>query len=146
MPCGNEYFQPAYWVKQMAEGQVVGLPWEYTLGQTLFVTKIYASPATNDEENLGPVSMLKPWLLDLLSGPAIHFGALLKHIKSKDNWGWLGKYYTTGSSNIIPLTFASKSTTWRPNSTGSNRPSWQAKNDWSWHASNDQPMTCMCSA
>jgi hypothetical protein len=26
MPCGNGYFQAAYWVKQLAEGQVMGLP------------------------------------------------------------------------------------------------------------------------
>jgi hypothetical protein len=87
IPCGDGYFQPVYWVKQMAKGQVVGLPQEYTLGQTPFVMKIYVSLAEGNEDNLGPVNTLKPWLLDLLSGLAVHFGMLLKHVKTTSNWG-----------------------------------------------------------
>jgi hypothetical protein len=75
----------------MAEGQVAGLPQKYTLGQTPFVTEIYAMPTASNEDNLGPVSALKPWLLDLLRGPAVHFRMLLKYVETHDNWGMVGE-------------------------------------------------------
>jgi hypothetical protein len=46
IPMGDGEHQQAYWVKQLAEGQVAGLPREYIPGQTPFVTKVYTSPAT----------------------------------------------------------------------------------------------------
>jgi hypothetical protein len=75
----------------MAEGQVTGLPWEYILGQTPFVTEIYATPADSDEDNLGLISVLKPWLLELLKGPAVHFRMLLKYVKTHERWGMVGE-------------------------------------------------------
>jgi hypothetical protein len=69
----------------MAEGQVAGLPQEYTPGQTPFVTEIYTAPMASNEDNLGPVSLLKPWILKLLKGPAVYFGALLKYIETHES-------------------------------------------------------------
>jgi hypothetical protein len=43
IPTGDGDHQQAYWVKQLAKGQVAGLPREYILGQTPFVTEVYAS-------------------------------------------------------------------------------------------------------
>jgi hypothetical protein len=85
VPCGEGEFQQAYWVKQLVEGQVAGLPWEYTLGQTLFVTKVYTSPAKGQEDTMGPIHSLLSWLLALLTGPAAHYGMLLKHVEATNN-------------------------------------------------------------
>jgi hypothetical protein len=75
----------------LAEGQVAGLPQEYVPGQTLFVTEIYASPAKGQEDIMGPVHVLPNWLLSLLIGPATHYGMLLKHVETVNNWGVVGK-------------------------------------------------------
>jgi hypothetical protein len=78
---GDGDHQQAYWVKQLAEGQVIGLPKEYVLGQTPFVTEVYASPAAGQEDVMGPVHAMPGWLWSLLTGPAAHYGTLLKHIE-----------------------------------------------------------------
>jgi hypothetical protein len=62
IPMGDREHQQAYWVKQLAEGQVAGLPREYVLGQTLFVTEVYASPAAGQEDVLGPIHAMPGWL------------------------------------------------------------------------------------
>jgi hypothetical protein len=80
-----------YWVKQLVEGQVAGLPWEYILGQTPFVTEVYASPALGQEDVMGPVHSLPEWLWLLLTGPAAHYAMLLKHIKVTNDWGVVSK-------------------------------------------------------
>jgi hypothetical protein len=77
--------QPAYWVKQLMERQVVGLPREYVPGQTPFVTEVYASPAAGQEDIMGPVHLMPRWLWGLLTGPAAHYGMLLKHVKAINN-------------------------------------------------------------
>jgi hypothetical protein len=91
IPTGNGEHQQAYWVKQLAEGQVTGLPREYVLGQTPFVTEVYASPAAGQEDILGPVHAMLGWLWSLLTGPAAHYGMLLKHVKVTNDWGMVGK-------------------------------------------------------
>jgi hypothetical protein len=91
IPCGDGYFQAAYWVKQLAEGQVAGLPQEYTPGQTPFITKVYTVPIKGQKDNMGPVHMLPYWLLAILTGPATHYGMLLKHIEVTNNWGVVGE-------------------------------------------------------
>jgi hypothetical protein len=45
IPIGDGEHQQVYWVKQLAEGQVAGLPWEYVPRQTPFVTEVYTSLA-----------------------------------------------------------------------------------------------------
>jgi hypothetical protein len=55
IPTGDGEHQQAYWVKQLAKGQVAGLPREYVPGQTPFVTEVYASPAAGQKDILGPV-------------------------------------------------------------------------------------------
>jgi hypothetical protein len=62
IPVGDENHQQAYWVKQLAEGQVAGLPQEYIPGQTPFVTEVYASLAQGQEDVMGPVHSLPGWL------------------------------------------------------------------------------------
>jgi hypothetical protein len=91
IPTGNGEHQQAYWVKQLAEGQVAGLPREYVLGQTPFVTEVYASPAAGQEDVLGPVHAMLGWLWSLLMGPAAHYGTLLKHVEVTNDWGVVGE-------------------------------------------------------
>jgi hypothetical protein len=81
IPIRDGEHQQAYWVKQLAEGQVAGLPREYVPGQTPFVTEVYASLATGQEDVLGPVHAMLGWLWALLTGPAAHYSMLLKHIE-----------------------------------------------------------------
>jgi hypothetical protein len=86
IPIGDGECQQVYWVKQLAEGQVVGLPQEYTPGQTPFITEVYASLAHEErEDTIGPVHALPNWLLSLLIGPATHYSMLLKHIEAINN-------------------------------------------------------------
>jgi hypothetical protein len=87
IPTGDRDHQQAYWVKQLAEGQVAGLPREYVPGQTPFVTEVYASPAVGQEDVMGPIHTMPGWLWSLLTGPAAHYGTLLKHIKVTNDWG-----------------------------------------------------------
>jgi hypothetical protein len=87
IPIGDGEHQQAYWVKQLAEGQVVGLPQEYVPGQTPFVTEVYASPAQGQEDIMGPVHALPSWLYSLLVEPTAHYGTLLKHVEAINDWG-----------------------------------------------------------
>jgi hypothetical protein len=91
IPMGDGEHQQAYWVKQLAEGQVAGLPREYVPGQTPFVTEVYASSAAGQEDVLGPVHAMPGWLWSLLTGPATHYGTLLKHVEVTNNWGMVGE-------------------------------------------------------
>jgi hypothetical protein len=91
IPMGDGEHQQAYWVKQLAEGQVAGLPREYVLGQTPFVTEVYASPAVGQEDVLGPVHAMPGWLWSLLTGPTAHYGTLLKHVEVTGDWGVVGE-------------------------------------------------------
>jgi hypothetical protein len=91
IPTGDREHQQAYWVKQLAEGQVAGLPREYISGQTPFVTEVYASPASGQEDILGPIHAMPGWLWSLLTGPAAHYGTLLKHIEVTNDWGMVGE-------------------------------------------------------
>jgi hypothetical protein len=84
---GDGDHQQAYWVKQLAEGQVAGLPREYVPGQTPFVTEVYASLATGQEDVMGPVHTMPGWLWLLLTGPTTHYGTLLKHVEVTNDWG-----------------------------------------------------------
>jgi hypothetical protein len=70
---------------------VAGLLWEYTPGQTPFITEIYAVPVKGDEDNLGPVHSLPHWLLAILTRPATHYGTLLKQVEAINNWGVMGE-------------------------------------------------------
>jgi hypothetical protein len=91
IPTGDEDHQQAYWVKQLAEGQVAGLPREYVPGQTPFVTEVYASPAMGQEDVMGHVHAMPGWLWLLLIGPAAHYGMLLKHVEVTNDWGVVGE-------------------------------------------------------
>jgi hypothetical protein len=91
IPTGDGEHQQAYWVKQLAKGQVAGLPQEYVPGQTPFVTEVYASPAVGQEDVMGPVHAMLGWLWSLLTGPATHYGTLLKHVKVTNDWGVVGE-------------------------------------------------------
>jgi hypothetical protein len=91
IPMGDRDYQQAYWVKQLAEGQVAGLPREYVLGQTPFVMEVYASLAAGQEDVIGPVHAMPGWLWLLLTGPAAHYGTLLKHVEVTNNWGVVGE-------------------------------------------------------
>jgi hypothetical protein len=52
---------------------------------------INTAPAASDEDNLGPVSSLKPWILELLKRPAVYFGTLFKHVETHKSWGVVGE-------------------------------------------------------
>jgi hypothetical protein len=70
---------------------VAGLPREYVPGQTPFVTEVYASLAVGQEDILGPVHTMLGWLWSLLTGPATHYGMLLKHVEVTNDWGMVGE-------------------------------------------------------
>jgi hypothetical protein len=59
---GDGKHQQAYWVKQLADGQVAGLPREYILGQTPFIMEVYASSVLGQEDVIGPVHAMPEWL------------------------------------------------------------------------------------
>jgi hypothetical protein len=109
IPTGDGEHQQAYWVKQLAEGQVAGLPREYIPGQTPFVTEVYASLATGQEDVLGPVHAMPGWLWSLLTGPATHYSTLLSMLKSRTTGGWSKKSSDSDSSSIIYWTSTSES-------------------------------------
>jgi hypothetical protein len=75
----------------LAKGQVAGLPQEYVPGQTPFVTEVYASSATGQEDVVGPIHAMPRWLWSLLMGPAAHYGMLLKHVEVTNDWGLVGE-------------------------------------------------------
>jgi hypothetical protein len=87
IPMGDRDHQQAYWVKQLAKGQVAGLPREYVSGQTPFVTEVYASLAVGQEDVMGPIHAMPGWLWSLLTGPTAHYGTLLKHVEVTNDWG-----------------------------------------------------------
>jgi hypothetical protein len=91
IPVRDGEHQQVYWVKQLAEGQVAGLPWEYIPGQTLYVTEVYASPAQGQEDVMGLVHSMPGWLWAILTEPATHYGTLLKHVKVTGDWGAVGE-------------------------------------------------------
>jgi hypothetical protein len=91
IPMGDGDHQQAYWVKQLAEGQVAGLPREYIPGQTPFVTEVYASPVAGQEDVMGPVHAMPGWLWSLLMGPAAQYSTLLKHVEVTNDWGVVGE-------------------------------------------------------
>jgi hypothetical protein len=91
IPTGDGEHQQAYWVKQLAKGQVAGLPQEYVPGQTPFVTEVYASLAAGQEDVMGPIHAMPGWLWSILTGPAAHYGTLLKHIEVTNDWGVVGE-------------------------------------------------------
>jgi hypothetical protein len=91
IPTGDSKHQQAYWVKQLAEGQMAGLPREYISRQTPFVIEVYTFPAAGQEDVLGPIHAMPGWLWSLLTGPAAHYGTLLKHIKVTNDWGMVGE-------------------------------------------------------
>jgi hypothetical protein len=87
IPMGDGDYQQVYWVKQLAEGQVAGLPREYVPGQTPFVMEVYASPTIGQEDIMGPIHAMPGWLWLLLMGPATQYSMLLKHIEVTNDWG-----------------------------------------------------------
>jgi hypothetical protein len=91
IPTGDGDHQQAYWVKQLAKGQVAGLPREYVPRQTPFVTEVYASLAAGQEDVMGPIHAMPGWLWSLLTGPAAHYGTLLKHVEVTNDWGVVGE-------------------------------------------------------
>jgi hypothetical protein len=91
IPMGDGDHQQAYWVKQLAKGQVARLPREYVPEQTPFVTEVYASLATGQEDIMGPIHTMPGWLWSLLTGPATHYGTLLKQVEVTNNWGVVGE-------------------------------------------------------
>jgi hypothetical protein len=47
--------------------------------------EIYATLSKGEEDNMGPVHSLPHWLLAILTGPATHYGTLLKHVEATNN-------------------------------------------------------------
>jgi hypothetical protein len=91
IPTGDSDHQQAYWVKQLAKGQVAGLPREYVPGQTPFVTEVYTSLVAGQEDIIGPIHAMPGWLWSLLTGPAAHYGTLLKHVEVTNDWRVVGE-------------------------------------------------------
>jgi hypothetical protein len=70
---------------------VAGLPQEYIAGQTPFVTEVYTFPNVGQEDVMGLVHLMPGWLWGLLTGPAAHYGMLLKHVEVTNDWGVVGE-------------------------------------------------------
>jgi hypothetical protein len=48
--------------------------------------EVYASPAVG-QDVMGPIHAMPGWLWSLLTGPAAHYGTLLKHVEVTNDWG-----------------------------------------------------------
>jgi hypothetical protein len=56
-----------------------------------YITKVYASPVQGQEDIMGPVHAMPRWLWAILTGPAAHYGTLLKHVEVTSDWGVVSK-------------------------------------------------------
>jgi hypothetical protein len=86
IPIQDGMWQPAYWVKQLPDGRVAGLPKEHGPDEVPWVQQIYATPYDNGDDDY--VVLPTPhWLLELLKGPAVAYATLEKAAREDGDWG-----------------------------------------------------------
>jgi hypothetical protein len=85
IPVEDGYFQPAWWVKQLADGRVVGLLKLHELDQTPHIAKVYAE-CDGDDDDENPVLPMPPWVLALFKGSTTMYAALTQQTREKGDW------------------------------------------------------------
>jgi len=85
IPIQDGYYQPAWWVKQLADGRVAGLPKSHSPGETPYVAEVYAERDI-DSEDKDVVLPLQPWLLALLKGSSSVYSMLVQEVRDNGDW------------------------------------------------------------
>ena len=89
IPIQDNLFEPAHWVKQLADGRVAGYPRSYNPQDTPFIAEIYASPYEGDDDG---ITLPTPsWLLEMLKGSGALFARLANEVKRDGDWGLLAE-------------------------------------------------------
>jgi hypothetical protein len=86
LPTKDDLYVPTYWIKQLPDGRVAGLPAEYSPSQEPYVTEVYAVPEIQDEDDPYPVVPLSPWFVDILKGAAVSYATLQRALLEEDDW------------------------------------------------------------
>jgi hypothetical protein len=86
LPTKDDLYVPAYWIKQLPDGRVAGLPAEHSPTQEPYVTEVYAVLELQDEDDPYPVVPLSPWFVDILKGPAVSYATMKRALLEEDDW------------------------------------------------------------
>jgi hypothetical protein len=86
LPTKDDLYVPTYWIKQLPDGRVAGLPAKYSPTQEPYVTEVYAVPELQDEDNPYPVVPLSPWFVNILKGPAVLYATMQQALLEEDDW------------------------------------------------------------
>src|ERR1700678_838816 len=81
IPIQDGYYQPAWWVKQLPDGRVAGLPKSHSPNETPFIAEVYAECDGDDEED-NIILPLPPWLLALLKGSSSVYSMLNQEVRN----------------------------------------------------------------
>src|ERR1700678_3999638 len=85
IPIQDGYYQPAWWVRQLPDGRVAGLPKSHSPGETPYIAEVYAECDGDDEED-NIIIPLPVWLLSLLKGSASLYGSLVQEVRNNGDW------------------------------------------------------------
>src|ERR1700678_2407391 len=86
IPIQDGYYQPAWWVKQLPDGRVAGLPKSHSPNETPHIAEVYAECDGDDEED-NIILPLQPWVLALLKGSASVYSMLTHEVRNNGDWG-----------------------------------------------------------
>jgi hypothetical protein len=119
IPIQDGYFQPAYWVKQLLNGNVAGYPKEYHPADAPYVGELYAGNhhGTNDDNN------------DTTADPAHDMRMSASGFKATGTGTLWPKSCASASSSTSASTPVLASITCKPNSQGSSKPKTQVGDD-----------------
>ena len=84
IPVQDGFFQPAYWVKQLPNGQVAGLLKDDTSDTQPHVGDLFCADRV-DPAN-GPITPMPAWLLELFAGPPSKFQPLEESVDQTGDW------------------------------------------------------------
>src|ERR1700678_4352604 len=85
IPIQDGYYQPAWWVRQLPDGRVAGLPKSHSPGDTPYIAEVYAE-CDGDDEDDNIILPLPIWLLSLLKGSASMYGRLVQEVWNNGDW------------------------------------------------------------
>jgi hypothetical protein len=91
IPIQDNYYQLAYWVKQLDNRQVAAYPKDYTIADQPTIGDLYAHLQGADNSNDDPILPMQPWLLELLTGPTNNYNMLYKEVQGWANWKMLAE-------------------------------------------------------
>ena len=103
IPSDHGFARQAHWVQRLPNGQVAGLPEEYTPNQKPFIADIFADAMVDEDEE--PVLPFPCWLHDALVGPAAGCAAIFNHAAIHLDWGIHADLcrYRQAEINVIDL-------------------------------------------